>query len=182
MTTDDTPERNGGTRTPWFERRFELGRPTGALAELRQALATAPARIAVRLRGVDERVLRTRVGSKWSILENLGHLGDLEPLWAGRVEDLWNSVPELRAADLENRATHEADHNSSELADLVERWTRRRIEWLTRISDFDEEALRRTALHPRLREAMNVVDLCFFVAEHDEHHFGSIEEILAATG
>ena len=37
--------------------------------------------------------------------------------------------------------------------------------------------LARTALHPRLRQPMSVVDLCFFVAEHDDHHLRTIDEL-----
>jgi predicted short-subunit dehydrogenase-like oxidoreductase (DUF2520 family) len=28
----------------------------------------------------------------------------------------------------------------------------------------------RTSLHPRLKRPMRLIDLCFFVAEHDDHH------------
>ena len=41
--------------------------------------------------------------------------------------------------------------------------------------------LARTALHPRLRQPMSVTDLCFFVAEHDDHHLQTIEELKKVT-
>jgi nitronate monooxygenase len=34
------------------------------------------------------------------------------------------------------------------------------------------------ALHPRLRVAMNVVDLAYFVSEHDDYHLARITELL----
>jgi hypothetical protein len=40
--------------------------------------------------------------------------------------------------------------------------------------------LQRVALHPRLRQPQSVVDLCAFVAEHDDHHLGTIAELTAA--
>ena len=42
------------------------------------------------------------------------------------------------------------------------------------------DQLARTALHPRLRQPMSVVDLCFFVAEHDDHHLRTIKELRVA--
>ena len=42
------------------------------------------------------------------------------------------------------------------------------------------EQLSRVALHPRLQQPMSVVDLCFFVAEHDDHHLATIAEIASA--
>lgn len=165
-------------RIPWFQRSFELGRPPEMLRELQQRLATAPARFAVALRGVDERVLRAKPGGAWSVLENLGHLGDLEPLWAGRVEDLLAGEKELRPADLENRATHQSNHNASEAMELVDRFSEHRIEWLARLETFDDESIAKTSLHPRLREPMSIVDLCFFIAEHDDHHLKTVEGII----
>jgi hypothetical protein len=40
--------------------------------------------------------------------------------------------------------------------------------------------LARTSLHPRLQQPMSVVDLCFFVAEHDDNHLRTIEELKSA--
>ena len=162
-------------RIPWFQRSFELGRAPEELRELQQRLATGPARIAVALRGIDEDLLRTKPAGAWSILENLGHLGDLEPLWAGRVEDLLSGEEELRPADLENHVTHRANHNASDPQELIDRFTEQRIEWLLRLAEFDGELAGRTALHPRLEKPMSIVDLCFFVAEHDEHHLRTME-------
>ena len=168
-------------RVLWFERRFDLGRPADELRELQQRLATGPARLAVALRGVDEAVLRAKPAGAWSILENLGHLGDLEALWAGRVDDLLNEEDELRPADLENLASHRAGHNGAELQTLIDRFTMQRIEWLTRLGEFQGKLAQRTALHPRLQEPMSIVDLCFFVAEHDDHHLVTVQRLVERT-
>ena len=44
------------------------------------------------------------------------------------------------------------------------------------------QLLERTALHPRLEKPMTVVDLFFFVAEHDDHHLAQISELLRPSG
>jgi hypothetical protein len=51
---------------------------------------------------------------------------------------------------------------------------------VARIASMSPAELARTALHPRLRQPMSVVDLCFFVAEHDDHHLRTIEELKVA--
>jgi hypothetical protein len=38
----------------------------------------------------------------------------------------------------------------------------------------------RTKLHPRLKQAMPLVDHLYFVAEHDDHHLAKIWEIIHA--
>jgi hypothetical protein len=53
-----------------------------------------------------------RFEGKWSIQENAGHLLDVEPLWAGRLDDVLACASELRSWDLTNRTTDEANYNS----------------------------------------------------------------------
>jgi hypothetical protein len=48
---------------------------------------------------------------------------------------------------------------------------------LARLDRMNAAALSRTALHPRLQQPMSVVDLCFFVAEHDDHHLRTMAEL-----
>ena len=78
--------------------------------------------------------------------------------------------PVLAAADLENRKTHEARHNDRRRFGSAEDFVRRKNSascarldvWMARRS-------RGVGKHPRLQQDMSVVDLCFFVAEHDNH-------------
>lgn len=46
----------------------------------------------------------------------------------------------------------------------------------------DSAVITLTALHPRLRVPMNLVDHAFFVAEHDDYHLTRITELLAEFG
>ncbi|WP_186774633.1 hypothetical protein [Chitinophaga pinensis] len=38
----------------------------------------------------DTDLLTLKDDGKWSIKEEIGHLGDMEPLWSGRTDDLTN--------------------------------------------------------------------------------------------
>ena len=163
----------------WFDRKFELGLGTDAAQELLARLARTPERLDDAVRGLTSEILTRRRDGKWSIQENAGHLFDLESLWDQRLDDYDAGATELHAADLENRKTHEAHHNERPIADILAdfRAVRRRIvERLTRMSPAE---LARTSLHPRLRQPMSVVNLCYFVAEHDDHHLRTIDELVA---
>ena len=46
-----------------------------------------------------------------------------------------------------------------------------------RLDAYDEAFVQRTALHPRLKEQIRVIDLVFFIAEHDDHHLARISEL-----
>ena len=162
----------------WFDRRFELGLPPEAIPEIIERLRGTPGRLEERLREVPPRVLVERYQGKWSIQENAGHLLDVEPLWEGRLDDLLVGAPELRAWDLQNRKTDEANHNSRQYEEILTEFRKVRKQIVLRLEELDDSRLTATALHPRLHQPMTVVDLFFFVAEHDDHHLARITRIL----
>jgi len=165
-------------RLPWFEREFPTGLPAHLLPVIVERLRGTPTRLADRLAGVPEEVLIRRGGSSWSIQENVGHLLDLEPLWKQRVGDLAQKRGELTVADLTNRRTHEANHNAVALEGLLTAFRTARGALVRELVTFPEDGLSFTAVHPRLKVAMNVTDLAYFVAEHDDYHLAKISELL----
>ncbi len=163
----------------WFSRSFDLGLGLDVFPELLERLRGTPARLEERLTGLDPDVLRRRHDGDWSIQEHAGHLSDLEPLWIGRVADLVAGRSPLRSADLENRATWEADHNQREVETILADFRMQRTALIARLEGMGTEALTASSRHPRLDQAMTAVDLAFFVAEHDDHHLATITRLLS---
>jgi uncharacterized damage-inducible protein DinB len=168
------------TQPRWFDRKFELGLELDAASELLERLRRTPERLAEAVRGLPPEVLTRQHDSKWSIQENAGHLFDLEALWDQRLDDYDSGAVELHPADLENRKTHEAAHNDRPISDILADFSAVRLAIAERLARMSPAELARTALHPRLRQPMSVVDLCFFVAEHDDHHLRTIDELRSA--
>jgi uncharacterized damage-inducible protein DinB len=165
------------TQRRWFDRKFELGLGTEAAPVLFERLARTPDRLAGAVRGLPPEVLTRQKEGKWSIQENAGHLFDLESLWDQRLDDYDSGATELHPADLENRKTHEAAHNDRAIADILADFSAVRGRIVERLTRMSPAELARTSLHPRLQQPMSVVDLCFFVAEHDDHHLRTIDEL-----
>ena len=165
-------------RTEWFKRKFPLMEDNGILPAIIERLAGTPARVEELTGGLDDQLLTMKPGDKWSIKEEIGHLSDLEPLWSGRLDDFINREPELAAADLTNRKTHEAKHNETSFSTLLDNFRQERGRLVAKLMSLDEDHLLHTALHPRLKTPMRVIDLAYFVAEHDDHHLASIREII----
>ena len=165
------------TQGRWFDRKFELGLGAEAGPELLERLRLTPKRLADAVRGLPPEVLTRKREGKWSIQENAGHLLDLESLWDLRLDDYDAGATELHAADLENRKTHEAAHNERPISDILADFSAARGRIVARLQAMTPADFARTALHPRLRQPMSVADLCFFVAEHDDHHLRTIDEL-----
>ena len=169
-------------RRRWFDREFELGLPLKALPDVLERIRGTPVRLEERTGQLDPETLTCRLGDEWSIQENVGHLVDLEPLWSGRVDDLVSGASDLRPADLENRKTHEAQHNLRGQAELLAEFRELRHALVSRVETLSDDETRRTAQHPRLNQPMTVVDLLFFVAEHDDHHLAQISRLMREAG
>jgi uncharacterized damage-inducible protein DinB len=166
------------SRRAWIEREFTLGLPAWMFPNVIERLRGTPARVAEMTRSLAPGVLARRDGERWSIQEHVGHLFDLGWLDLARVEDFAAGREVLTAADMTNRKTHEADHNSRAFADVFADFRRERADFVRRLEAFDAEMVARTALHPRIKQPMRPTDFAYFVAEHDDHHLAAISELI----
>jgi uncharacterized damage-inducible protein DinB len=154
----------------WTDRHFVFNLPEELFPVVVERLRGTPARIEDKVRDLSPTLLTRRDGHAWSIQEHIGHLLDLDELHAGRLDDFLAGAEVLRAADMTNRRTHEADHNRRPLADLLASFRRERERFVARLDAWDEGLIGLTARHPRLNQPMRVIDMAFFTAEHDDHH------------
>lgn len=168
----------------WTERIFDFNFPAAYFPYVVERVRGTPARLEELLRDIDPGILTVRPngGKEWSIQEHAGHLYDLEELHLGRLDDYAGSKEALRAADMTNRKTYEADHNAASLQDILKAFRASRKQFVERIENRSEAEVEQTALHPRLRVPMRLVDLVFFTAEHDDHHLASITLIAQSLG
>lgn len=164
-------------REQWFERSFDFALPVSRFPSLLERLRGTPARLEERTRELPPETFTRAHGGRWSAQENIGHLVDLEPLWLRRAQQIFASEPELAPTDLGNRRTHEANHNSRRLSDLLAEFRTLRGQLVQLLRTADSSVLSRTAIHPRLRTPMRLIDLAMFVAEHDDHHLAAITEL-----
>jgi len=164
----------------WFERVFDFSFPAEYFPYVVERVRGTPARLEELVASFDPDILTTRLGEEWSIQEHAGHLLDLDELHVGRLDDFDEGKSELRAADVTNRKTYEADHNAQAITDILRDFRAERHAFVARIEDSREADVVKTAWHPRLKVRMRLVDLAYFVAEHDDHHLASMV-IIART-
>jgi hypothetical protein len=162
----------------WLERKFRLDLPISLYPNVVERLRGVPARLEDHLIDLPAEILTWKRAQDWSIQEHAGHLLDLEPLNTGRLDDFEQRLASLRAADLENKKTYEANHNQRSIQDLLAEFRKERLAFVQRLEGYDEPFVSRSALHPRLQLQMRVIDLSFFIAEHDDHHLTTIASMI----
>jgi uncharacterized damage-inducible protein DinB len=160
----------------WFGRKFKFTLPPGMYPIIIERMRGAPVRLEEKTAGLTEKIL-TDQRDGWSIKEQTGHLVVVEELWHGRIDDYNSNAERLRPADLENRKTKDADFNSADIGDLLGKFRQSRESLVTKFERFGDDEIEKTALHPRLDQPMRIIDLAYFIVEHDDHHLAKMTDI-----
>lgn len=161
----------------WVELKFDFDIPSGKFPAILERLSGTPARMEEKVRDISQDIL-TRSHGGWSVQEHAGHLVDLEDLWIRRLDEFEAGAAILSAADMGNQKTYEAGHNRVAIDEILSEFRSTRMAIVNRIAQYDEAMVLRTSRHPRLNQPMRVIDLAYFVAEHDDHHLASMTRLL----
>jgi len=162
----------------WFDRQFDFRFGTEQYPEVYKRLQQAPAVLQQLIDNTPEALLIQQPDGKWSIKEHIGHLSIMEPVWRVRFEDIQQQRPVLTAADLTNSATSAAGFNNYSITTLLEKFVEERQATLSILDDADMQNESYTSMHPRLQLPMRMIDLAYFVAEHDDHHISAITAMI----
>ncbi|MFO0829755.1 MAG: DinB family protein [Phycisphaerales bacterium] len=163
----------------WSSRTFRFDFPVERLPVIVDRLRGAPDRVEAKLRGIAPETLARRDGPDWSMQEHVGHLRDLDVLHLKRLDEIARGAAELSAHDMTNRATWDANYNARRFGEVLAEFKALRATLVDRLSRWDAARVADSALHPRLKQPMRVVDVAFFAAEHDDHYIAVIESIRA---
>lgn len=163
---------------PWLEYKWSFDFPVGMYRAILERLRGTPARLEEMLMEVPRETLTRKPDAKWSVLEQVGHLWAVEDLHHRRVEQYLRGEKNLVAADMSNRKTNEGGFNQLPREVVLGQFRDARRNMMKVLDPLKLEDAARVALHPRLNVQMRLVDMCYFGAEHDDHHLAVIRSLL----
>jgi hypothetical protein len=150
-------------------------------AELKKNLEAAeksPREIAAAVSGLPERVLRHKPApTKWSILEILAHLVDMETLYAYRMRQiLADKDPVIAPIDQDDWARNLGymDESPAELIALYGLNRHHNTRLLRRLKPGD---LEKTAFHPEAKEKVTIASYVEKMGVHGTNHLQQIERL-----
>ncbi|MBL7865065.1 MAG: DinB family protein [Cyclobacteriaceae bacterium] len=158
---------------PWFERKLSFGLPKEMLPYYLERLEGTIFRIEQKVKGVDDKILSTQPGGKWSIKQHIGHLAEVDEIANKRIGEMQAGTEVMSPAVFEPK-----DYNPWSIDRVVEYFRANRKSNLLRYAAVPETDLLKSSMHPRLKVPMTPVDLAWFDAEHDDHHLVKINEII----
>lgn len=158
---------------PWFERNLKFGYPKEMLPFFLERLEGSMVRIEMKVTGIDEIILSTKLNGKWSVKQNIGHLAEVDEIANKRLDEMVAGISPMSPAVFEPQ-----DYNPWPIEKVVNLFKTNRWKNLKKYQSLAEADLLKSSLHPRLKVLMTPVDLAWFDAEHDDHHIVKINEII----
>jgi uncharacterized damage-inducible protein DinB len=150
-------------------------------AELKEHIAAAdksPKQIAAAVSGLPTTILRFKPApDKWSILEILGHLADVEIVYAHRFRQmLADKKPVIAPMDVDDWATRlgYTEESPPELIAAYGLNRHRTLQLLRRLRPAD---LEKTAYHPEYQRDVTVAEYVEKIATHGANHLAQIERL-----
>jgi len=154
-------------------------------SELKKHLDTAeksPKEIAAAVSGLPEKILRYKPASdKWCILEILGHLADIEIVYAYRMRQmLADKQPVIAPMDQDDWARN-LGYLDVPAAELVALYGLNRHYSLRLLRRLKVEDLEKGALHPEFNRKVTVGEIIEKMAGHGANHLRQIERLKQAA-
>lgn len=165
----------------WFERKFDFDFGMEKLPELLERMEKSVLKFREITQDKSEEQLNYKLVGKWSIKEHIGHLWILESLWQKRFLEIKDNKTEMSPADLNNTATDNAFFNQYDIEKILTDFQQERQHTIQLLKNFKGEDFQHSLYHPRLKQPMRIVDLMYFVVEHDKHHLNAISKMMDNT-
>lgn len=154
-------------------------------AELNKHLDEAeksPKQIAAAVSGLPEKTLRYKPSpDKWCILEVLGHIADVEIIYAQRIRQmLADKNPTIAPMDQDAWARH-LGYTESSAPELVALYGLNRHHNLRLLRRLKADDLRKSAFHPELNRQVTVAEMVEKMSGHGAGHLQQIERLKKQT-
>jgi uncharacterized damage-inducible protein DinB len=155
-------------------------------AELKQHLESAeksPKLIAAAVSGLPDNILRYKPSpQKWSIIEILGHLADMEILYAYRMRQmLADKDPVIAPIDQDDWARN-LGYMKEAPAELVASYGLNRYNNVRLLKRLTLADLEKGAFHPEHKRNVTVAEIVQMMAKHGPNHLEQIEKLKAEAG
>jgi len=162
----------------WFNRKFNFNISMEKLPELLGSMELSVLKFRKVTHGRFEKQLNYKPNGKWSIKEHIGHLWILESLWQRRFLEIKENKAKMSATDLTNQATNQSFFNQFSIEKLLSDFQEERANTIRIIENMSERDFQNSLHHTRLNQPMRIIDLMYFITEHDIHHLNALLEIL----
>ena len=154
----------------------------GEIKKHLDAAEKSPGEVAKSVSGLVEKVLRYRPApEKWCILEILGHLADIEIVYAYRIRQMLADEKPVIAPMDQNAWARNLDYLNTPAPELVAAYGLNRHRTVTLLRRVDPADFQKSAHHPELNRQVTVAEMLEKMSGHGSGHLQQIENLKAAA-
>lgn len=151
------------------------------IAELKKLLDAAeksPREIAASVSGLSEKVLCYKPApNKWSILEILAHLADMEILYAYRMRQMMADDKPVIAPINQDQWAARLGYLHESVPELLALYGLNRHHNLNLLRRLKPEDLGKSAFHPELQRTVSLAEYVQMMGKHGPNHLAQIESL-----
>jgi hypothetical protein len=151
------------------------------LKEHLEAAEKSPKQIAAAVSGLPEKMLRFKPApDQWCIHEILGHLADVEIVYAYRLRQMLADTKPVIAPMDQNEWARKLGYMDTPPAELVALYGLNRHANLRLLQSLKPGDLEKSAFHPETKKDFSVAELVERMATHGVSHLAQIEKLKKA--
>lgn len=148
-----------------------------------EAAEKSPKQIAAAVSGLPEKVLDYKPApDQWSVREVLGHLADIEIVYAYRLRQMLADKNPVIAPMDQNEWARNLGHSATPPAELVALYGLNRHANLRLLHRLTSADLGKSAFHPETKQAVTVAELIEKMETHGASHLEQIERLKKEAG
>jgi DinB family protein len=155
-------------------------------AEIKKHLDEAekgPKKLAAAVSGLSDKILRYKPApGKWCILEIVGHLADVEIVYAYRTRQMIADKKPVIAPIDQDDWTKNLGYLEASPAELVAQYGLNRHHNLRLLRRLKPDDLKKSAWHPERNINVDLEDMVQRLASHDASHLDQIERLKKEAG
>jgi hypothetical protein len=157
---------------------LEAGMTDAELKRHLDAAEKSPRQIAAAVAGLADKTLRYKPSpEKWCILEILGHLADVEIMYAYRMRQMLADKDPVLAPIDQDAWARDLGYTENAPAELVALYGLNRHHNLRLLQRLKGKDFEKSAYHPELKRAVTVAEIVKMMGMHGENHLGQIERL-----
>ena len=147
-----------------------------------EAAEKSPKQVAAAVSGLPEKVLRYKpTPDKWCILEILGHLADIEIVYAYRLRQMLADKKPVIAPMDQNEWARNLAYMETPPAELIALYGLNRHANLRLLQRLKPADLEKSAFHPEMKKEITVAELVEKMGAHGTGHLAQIEKLKKET-
>jgi hypothetical protein len=143
-----------------------------------EAAEKSPKQIAAAVSGLPEKILNFRPAlDKWCVHEILGHLADMELLYAYRIRQMLADTKPVIAPIDQDAWAKNLGYMESPVPELVALYGLNRHATLQLLRRMKPGDLEKSAFHPELKREFTVAEMIERISVHGANHLAQIERL-----